>query len=138
MARGKNTFSYNRRIYYANTDAGGIVYYGSYLTIFEEARTEWLRSYGFNQSILVEQYGIIFLVKQIQNLNFISPARLDDMLTVESNLSGNTKISLSIDQAAKINGASKSIVQCSLDLVCIDASSHKLKRIPQSIIDVLL
>jgi acyl-CoA thioester hydrolase len=138
MTAVKNTFRYNRRIYYANTDAGGIVYYGAYLTIFEEARTEWLRSYGFNQSILAEQYEVLFLVKKIHNLDFIGPARLDDMLTVECNLAGHTKVSFSIDQTAKIDGSDKLLVKGSLDLVCIDATSHKLKRIPQAIIDILL
>jgi acyl-CoA thioester hydrolase len=138
MTVSNNTFSYNRRIYYANTDAGGIVYYGAYLTIFEEARTEWLRSYGFDQSILAEQYGVLFLVKKIQNLDFIGPARLDDLLTVDCKLAGHTKVSISIEQTAKIDGSNKLLVKGSMDLVCIDAISHKLKRIPQAIIDILL
>jgi len=74
-------FSWPVRVYYEDTDAGGVVYYANYLKFFERARTEWLRGFGLNQDKLAQEEGIIFVVRRA-SLDFARPARLDDMLEV--------------------------------------------------------
>jgi acyl-CoA thioester hydrolase len=69
------------RIYWEDTDAGGIVFYANYLRFFERARTEWLRSFGLSQQVLREQTGGMFVVTDVR-LRYLQPARLDDQLLV--------------------------------------------------------
>ncbi len=76
-----NGFSWPVRVYYEDTDTGGVVYYANYLKFFERARTEWLRSFGLNQDKLAQEEGLIFVVRRAL-LDFLRPARLDDMLEV--------------------------------------------------------
>jgi len=74
-------FVFPIRIYWEDTDAGGIVFYANYLKFFERARTEWLRSLGIQQQSLKEQSGGMFVVSETQ-IKYFSPARLDDLLEV--------------------------------------------------------
>lgn len=74
-------FSWNIRVYYEDTDAGGIVFYANYLKFFERARTEWLRAAGINQQLLSEEHGVIFVVKNTA-VDYHAPAKLDDELNV--------------------------------------------------------
>jgi acyl-CoA thioester hydrolase len=76
-------FSSEFRVYYEDTDSGGVVYYANYLKFAERARTEALREQGVNQSELKEQTGLFFIVKSC-NINFVKPARLDDVLIVKT------------------------------------------------------
>lgn len=75
------SFSWPVRVYYEDTDTGGVVYYANYLKFFERARTEWLRSFGLNQDKLAQEEGLIFVVRRAL-LDFVRPARLDDMLEI--------------------------------------------------------
>ncbi|MGV7210138.1 tol-pal system-associated acyl-CoA thioesterase [Oxalobacteraceae bacterium A2-2] len=72
-------FIWNVRVYYEDTDAGGIVYYANYLKFFERARTEWLRAIGVNQHALLQQHDAMFVVKNVQ-ADYHAPAKLDDEL----------------------------------------------------------
>jgi acyl-CoA thioester hydrolase len=72
-------FTWDVRVYYEDTDAGGIVYYANYLKFFERARTEWLRSLGVNQDILLREHDAMFVVKSI-SADYHAPARLDDVI----------------------------------------------------------
>jgi acyl-CoA thioester hydrolase len=76
-----NAFTILVRIYYEDTDAGGVVYYANYLKFLERCRTEWLRSAGFGQAELLRDTGIAFVVRSV-SLDYLKPARLDDLLTV--------------------------------------------------------
>ncbi|GHU28257.1 hypothetical protein AGMMS50256_10000 [Betaproteobacteria bacterium] len=76
-----NAFTFPFRIYYEDTDAGGVVYHANYVKLLERCRTEWLRSAGFIQSELLRDAGIAFVVRNV-NLDCLKPARLDDLLTV--------------------------------------------------------
>ncbi len=76
-----NEFNWPVRVYYEDTDTGGIVYYANYLKYFERARTEWLRHADVAQQLLVEQEGVIFVVKSTQ-IDYSAPAKLDDMLRI--------------------------------------------------------
>jgi acyl-CoA thioester hydrolase len=76
-----NAFNWNIRVYYEDTDAGGIVYYANYLKFLERARTEWLRHAGVGQYELAQTHAVMFVVSNI-NLNYHLPAKLDDELTI--------------------------------------------------------
>jgi acyl-CoA thioester hydrolase len=76
-----NAFTFPVRIYYEDTDAGGVVYHANYVSLLERCRTEWLRSAGFTQSELLRDAGIAFVVRNV-NLDYLKPARLDDLLTI--------------------------------------------------------
>ena len=80
-----STFDWPVRVYYEDTDAGGIVYHASYLRFAERARTEWLRALGFSQPDLLEQFGCIFAVRRC-SIDFRLSARLDDALVVVTSL----------------------------------------------------
>jgi acyl-CoA thioester hydrolase len=90
-------FIWEVRVYYEDTDAGGIVYYANYLKFFERARTEWLRSLGVNQDILLQEHDAMFVVKNV-SADYHAPARLDDVI----------KLTLRID---KLGRASIQFVQ---------------------------
>ena len=72
-------FTWDVRVYYEDTDAGGIIYYANYLKFFERARTEWLRSLGVNQDILLREHDAMFVVKNV-SADYHAPARLDDVI----------------------------------------------------------
>jgi acyl-CoA thioester hydrolase len=76
-----SAFTWAVRIYYEDTDAGGIVFYANYLKFFERARTEWLRAAGIGQQEMLERQGTVFVVKNV-SLDYHAPARLDDELTL--------------------------------------------------------
>jgi acyl-CoA thioester hydrolase len=78
-------FAWPIRVYYEDTDAGGIVFYANYLKFFERARTEWLRALGVNQSELADQTGMIFVVRRTA-LDYTAPSRLDDLLAIVSRI----------------------------------------------------
>jgi len=116
------------RIYYEDTDAAGIVYYANYLKFAERARTEWLRALGVNQSDMLEQ-GIGFVVRHCE-ADFLMPARLDDMITVETCLEEMSKSRLYIRQIIKRD--EQVIVKIK---VIIASINHKGKaiRLPQNL-----
>ncbi len=78
-------FQWPVRVYYEDTDSGGVVYYANYMKFMERARTEWLRSYGYEQDLLAEHHGVIFAVRSI-SLEFLCPARFNDLLQVSVSL----------------------------------------------------
>jgi acyl-CoA thioester hydrolase len=124
-------FTWNVRVYYEDTDAGGIVYYANYLKFFERARTEWLRALGFSQHSLLEHHDTLFVVKRV-SADYHAPARLDDEL----------KLTVSIE---KLGGASLTFLQqawCGEQLLntahvkvgCVDAALRP-RAVPAAIAD---
>ena len=93
----RSTFRFPVRVYWEDTDAGGVVFYANYLKFFERARTEWLRSLGVGQQALREATGAIFIVAETQ-LRYIAPARLDDALLVLTKLAKVRAASVDIHQ----------------------------------------
>lgn len=87
------------RVYWEDTDAGGIVYYANYLKFFERARTEWLRELGLQQQALRESCGGMFVVGQVQ-VRYLRPARLDDELLVETRILTLGRASMELEQRA--------------------------------------
>lgn len=93
------TFEFPIRVYYEDTDAAGVVYYANYLKFFERARTEWLRSVGISQQRLVENEGLLFVVRRT-TVEYHAPARLDDTLSIVSRLAKLGRVSVEFSQEA--------------------------------------
>jgi acyl-CoA thioester hydrolase len=126
------------RVYWEDTDAGGIVFYANYLRFFERARTEWLRSLGLEQRALRESTGGIFVVSQA-NVRYHLPARLDDELLVTAQPLEIGRASLTIQQQALLKTKSGNTLLCEASIRAgwVSASSHKPTRIPPTLLQTL-
>ncbi len=133
-------FSWPVRVYYEDTDNGGVVYYANYLKFMERARTEWLRARGVEQDVLIEQEGLIFVVRSVQ-LDYLKPARFNQQLSVSVSVAEVGKASLTFDQTVNLittegNVAVKSdllLCQGQIRVACLNANSFKPRAIPASI-----
>jgi acyl-CoA thioester hydrolase len=127
-------FAHEMRVYWEDTDAGGVVFYANYLKYFERARTEWLRAAGFGQRQMREAFGRMFLVTDT-SLRFLAPARLDDCLriTVEPELPRGATLALS--QCAQCGNAT--LVESRITIACVDAATLRPRRIPPPILEAL-
>lgn len=112
-------FYYPVRVYYEDTDAGGVVYHGNYLNFCERARTEWLRTIGISQHVLRHDHLIGFVVRRAA-IDYRRPAHLDDLLTVESRLNGIGKVRMTMQQL--IMRSDKKLATVDIEIVCIDTS----------------
>lgn len=117
------------RVYYEDTDAGGIVYHASYLRFMERGRTAWLRLLGFNQTHLKATDGVIFAVKSL-NIDFVAPGRLDDALEVETRLSDMGGASFTVAQTVSRDG---NVLTSAVVKVAALAQNGRPTRIPASI-----
>jgi acyl-CoA thioester hydrolase len=124
-------FRHSTRVYWEDTDAGGIVYYANYLKYFERARTEWLRSLGIQQQELRERDGTMFIVSQTA-LQYHRPARLDDLLEVTVGVRHAARASLQLQQQA-LRGT-ELLAEGTIRIACVDAPTLRLRRIPQDIL----
>ena len=93
-----SVFEWPVRVYYEDTDAGGVVYYANYLKYLERARTEWLRHLGFGQDTLMRDAGIVFAVRRVE-IDYLLPARFDDALLVELEIEEIGRASLTVRTA---------------------------------------
>lgn len=129
------------RVYWEDTDAGGIVFYANYLKFFERARTEWLRALGIGQHGLREQSGGMFVVSEA-HLSYHAPARLDDALIVTAELMNKGRASLTIRHQALLNnehsGAQRNLLCAGqVRLGWVDATSLRPARIPSALLEIL-
>jgi acyl-CoA thioester hydrolase len=126
------TFTWPVRVYWEDTDAGGIVYYANYLKFFERARTEWLRSLGLAQSELAAQSGLVFVVADLQ-LRYAAPARLDDALQIQLRVQDLGAASLQVAQQAwrtDAQGAPVTLLcEASVRVGCVQSASLRPARI---------
>jgi len=132
-------FAFPIRIYWEDTDAGGIVFYANYLKFFERARTEWLRSLGLEQQKLREQTGGMFVVTQAQ-VDYHRPARLDDQLLVTARLQASGRASLTIRQQALLQSAADGpqlLSEASIRIGWVNGASMRPQRIPISLLEQL-
>ena len=135
-------FEWPVRIYWEDTDAGGIVFYANYLKFFERARTEWLRSLGLSQALLREQTGGMFVVTDAR-LRYLRPARLDDQLIVTAQLEEKGRASLTIVQQALLNqehmtpGENALLSEGTIRIGWVDSTTLRPSRIPGHILEQL-
>lgn len=127
-------FAHELRVYWEDTDAGGIVFFANYLKFFERARTEWLRAAGLGQQQLRDRLGVLFMVADTR-VKFLAPARLDDALriTVESAAARGATVALA--QTAWRDGMR--LVDSQVTLACVDAGTLRPRRIPKPVLDAL-
>jgi acyl-CoA thioester hydrolase len=122
---------HNVRVYYEDTDAGGIVYYANYLKFLERARTEWLRQLGTEQDILLER-SVGFVVKRVEMDNH-APARFNDLLCIESEIVELKRASLVFKQTV-ISPNEQCLVSALIKVACVNLSSMKPQAIPDNIL----
>jgi len=113
-------FQMDIRVYYEDTDAGGVVYYANYLKFFERARTEWLRQLGINQSELAAREHRIFVVKDVE-LHYRKPARLDDLLALRSAVTRVGPASIRFRQSAMCGG--ELLCESNIQVCCVDVDT---------------
>jgi acyl-CoA thioester hydrolase len=121
-------FALRLRAYYEDTDAGGVVYYASYLRFFERARTEWLRAFGVDQRRLNAEGGPLFVVRSAR-IDYLSPARLDDELTVFTSISALGRASVSFSQ--RVERAGVLLVDAEIRIVAVNIQSGRSMPIPK-------
>ncbi|MEI7430343.1 MAG: tol-pal system-associated acyl-CoA thioesterase [Betaproteobacteria bacterium] len=129
-----NAFSIPVRIYYEDTDAGGVVYYSNYLKFLERCRTEWLRAIGHEQAELMRDPGIAFVVRTV-SLEYLKPARLDELLSVTLEVEKITKSQIFFRQhirRASPETASgwDELINAKIQIVCVNAALMKITSIP--------
>ena len=129
-----DAFTLPSRIYYEDTDAGGVVYYANYLKFFERCRTEWLRTLGQQQSVLLSEHGIAFVVRGV-NLTFLKPARLDDLLQADLAVERISHAQIFFRQRLRranpnIAKSCDTLVEGTIQVVCVNAMQMKAIAIP--------
>ena len=131
-------FAWNVRVYWEDTDAGGIVFYANYLKFFERARTEWLRFLGVEQQSLRERTGGMFVVSGTE-VRYHRPARLDDLLLVTAQVVEAGRASMTIAQTARRGPGPDGELLCegSIRIGWIDAQTFRPQRIPAEVLDAL-
>ena len=129
MSQEGKLFSLPIRVYFQDTDAGGVVYHASYVNFLERARTEWLRDcYGYSNAGLMKEFGVVFVVRSLK-LDYLKPALLDDLLTVSAQLKeiGRSRITL---QQSVMRGK-EVLVEAEIHLVCVTVDGFKPVSVPQ-------
>ena len=127
-------FHWPVRVYYEDTDAGGVVFYANYLKFFERARTEMLRNMGFEQDQLIVEQKLIFVVRSVQ-VDYLSPARFNESLDVSAEITLAKKVSLNFEQVITRDG----VVLCKgkVRIACLDSDTLRPKIIPDYLLQKL-
>ena len=129
-------FTWPVRVYYEDTDAGGVVYYANYLKFLERARTERLRELGFEQDQLKQEYGLIFAVHSL-SIQYRKPAVFNDALTVSAEIIDIGKARLTFKQMITRDNDNTSICSADVVIACLNAEKFTPARIPAHILEVL-
>jgi acyl-CoA thioester hydrolase len=131
-------FRFTLRIYWEDTDAGGVAFYANYLKFFERARTEWLRSLGFEQERLRLDTEVIFIVTDT-SVRYLQPARLDDLLDVTVDVTQVSAATLTLRQQAwrHDSHAAALLTESTIRIACVDAATFKPRRIPTPLLQSL-
>jgi acyl-CoA thioester hydrolase len=130
----RTVFEHSIRVYWEDTDAGGIVFYANYLKFFERARTEWLRALGIGQHALREATGGMFVVSET-TVKYHRPAKLDDVLRVTASMAEGGRASLVIAQQAWLGDTL--LCEGTIRIGWVDAATMKPARIPSSVLECL-
>ena len=133
MQNNGNTkmFTFPVRVYYEDTDAGGVVYHANYLNFFERCRTEWLRALGYEQDVLRAQHQTLFVVSSL-SIDYLQPARFNQQLIVTSAVTdlGASRLIMEQQILHVVDDATKVMAQGRVTLACLDSNKFKPKRIP--------
>lgn len=130
MSNSRKPFVWPVRVYFQDTDAGGVVYHASYVNFFERARTEWLRTFGHSSVSMMHELGVMFVVRKLE-LNYLKPALLDDMLDVTAQIKEVGRSRVTLLQTVLRDGEVLTVGE--VHLVCVSVQNFK----PVSVPDVL-
>lgn len=125
-----SAFVWNVRVYYEDTDAGGIVYYANYLKFFERARTEWLRAAGIGQHELLERHGLLFVVKQA-SIDYHASARLDDALKLTLHIEKLGRVAITFRQQAWCG--EQLLAEATVKVGSLDAATMRPRSLPDEV-----
>jgi acyl-CoA thioester hydrolase len=126
-------FTWPVRVYYEDTDAGGVVFYANYLRFMERARTEWLRSLGFEQDELCERDGVVFVVRRVE-VDYLSPARFNDLLGVSLALLRRGRAGLDFAQEVRRESEGGLCCRGRVEVACVSADGFRPRRIPDKLL----
>ena len=134
MTEGVNRFTVPVRVYYEDTDAGGVVYYANYLKFLERCRSEWLRHLGFDQRALAQgagaEPGVVFVVAGV-TVEYKRPARFDDHLVVSASIRERSRARLTFAQ--QVHRGDELLVDAEVRVACVDAASFKPTALPPAL-----
>jgi len=123
-------FTWPVRVYFQDTDAGGVVYHASYVNFMERARTEWLRTHGYSNAGLMKEFGVVFVVRSMK-LDYLRPALLDDMLDVTAQVKdiGRSRITL----LQTVRREDVLLTEAEVHLVSVSLDTFKPVRVPEAL-----
>ena len=131
-------YRFQLRVYWEDTDAGGVVFYANYLKFFELARTEWLRSLGHGQEAMRAATGVVFIVTDT-TVRYLRPARLDDLIavTVEVRHAGRAQMTIAQQAWRQSADGEALLAEGTIRIGCVDAGTFRPQRIPNAIVESL-
>jgi acyl-CoA thioester hydrolase len=124
------TFAFPQRVYFEDTDAGGVVYHSRYINFLERARTEWLRYLGFNNGELNRKHKMLWVVSEV-TVNFVKPARLDDTIDVTVAIESMGRVRCIFHQ--EIRRGDETLAKARVTVACVTADSFKPLEIPSEV-----
>jgi acyl-CoA thioester hydrolase len=130
----QHPFSFTIRVYWEDTDGGGVVYHASYLRFLERARSEWLRAHGIGQQQLREAADVLFAVRSVR-MEFLAPARLDDEIEATVALTEVRAASLRFGQALRRRSDGVLLVEAEVRAACLTGSTFRPRAIPAGLFD---
>ncbi|MDE2118045.1 MAG: tol-pal system-associated acyl-CoA thioesterase [Betaproteobacteria bacterium] len=131
MSKRTHVYTLPIRVYFQDTDAGGVVYHASYVNFMERARTEWLRErHGYSNAELMREFGVVFVVRSLK-LDYFKPALLDDLLTVSAQIKEIGRSRVVLQQAVMRGG--EVLVEAEIHLVCVTVDDFKPVSVPEAL-----
>ena len=127
MSKSK-VFALPVRVYFQDTDAGGVVYHASYVNFMERARTEWLRTHGYSNAGLMKEFGVVFVVRSLK-LDYLKPALLDDLLNVTAQIKDIGRSRLTLLQS--VLRGDELLTEGEIHLVCVSLEGFKPVSVPE-------
>jgi len=121
-------FSLPVRVYFQDTDAGGVVYHANYLNFMERARTEWLRTHGYSNAGLMKEFGVVFVVRSLK-MDYLKPALLDDALEVTAQIKDIGRSRLTLLQT--VRRGEELLTEAEVHLVCVSLENFKPVSVPE-------
>ena len=128
MSKHDKKFFLPVRVYFQDTDAGGVVYHASYVNFMERARTEWLRTHGYSNAGLMKEFGVIFVVRSLK-LDYLKPALLDDLLNVTAQIKDIGRSRLTLLQS--VLRGDEVLTEGEVHLVCVSLEGFKPVSVPE-------
>ena len=126
----RKVFSLPVRVYFQDTDAGGVVYHASYVNFMERARTEWLRTHGYSNAGLMKEFGVVFVVRSLK-LDYLKPALLDDLLSVTAQIKEIGRSRLNLLQS--VLRGNELLTEAEVHLVCVSLQGFKPVSVPEAL-----